>query len=112
MGSFSHAEHQEAIASLRIGDILRHEPGSLTVTGIVETVVGPIAYTDFPRMQVQVRWADHGRPRAGFGQGSCAFFNDFFIRGGTLCTPGMYGPDDVVTWERVGQQAGTQLDLF
>ena len=112
MGSLTRAEHEAAIASLRLGDIIRRSPGSLTVTGIVEDIVGPIEYRDFPRMQVQVRWADNGKPRRGDAPGSLAGFDDFFMRDKTLCTPGMYGPDDIDTWERVEQAIGVQLELF
>ena len=106
------AEHDAAIASLKVGDIIRNSLMDPSVTGIVEKITHGDKFGDGTmRRQVQIRWADDGQPRRGSATGSMAFFNHFFMRDGQLFTPGMNDASPPEKWERVGVKEGTQIDL-
>lgn len=109
LNTYTPAEHAAAIASLQPGDVIRSRVMAPSVTGIVERIVGPGEGDS--STQVQIRWADDGKPRQGNGHGTRAFYNDFFLRDGTLYTTGMNDGYPPEAWDRVGVNPGTQLDL-
>lgn len=109
LNTYTQAEQAAAAASLQPGDVIRSRIMDPSVTGIVEKIVGPGDGDD--RTQVQLRWADNGKPRKGNGHGTRGFYSDFFLRDGVLYTSGLNDSYPPEAWERVGVNPGTQLDL-
>lgn len=100
LNTFTQAERDAAFASLKVGDILHQDGMAKSVTGQIEAINRARPDEAHQWVQAVVRWRDNGKPRKGNAAGSNAYFSDFFLRDGTLYTPGVSELHPPKAWTR------------